>query len=203
MGLLSFLIFSGLFTIVFTHSSVFCPFNLTETITNYGHVSGNQFANGTRFADKDEIEICTCAVKGCITKCCALNESVSQSGCTEDEIGAVIQVLVHDKDKHVKNKSLFDYHVLYDSKCLYEGYMLDPTGQQSEVYYMQEDGRIYMPFQDPKTILSPDEFCVDISHKNRKMYVFKCTQDEEKEIDGSFNFIGREVGLFCHQFREF
>lgn len=119
---------------------------------NLRYPAGQYYKNGSSTFG------CVCSVKTCIRKCCPIGQAPLNRSCENYDTPLVLSV--YNDDKHVESVSIEDYYLLDVSFCPKKKYLLDPSGDVDK-FYIQRDGKMYMPNVKEDNYVLPVDYCVD------------------------------------------
>lgn len=130
-----------------------------ETVINKYNI---QFALDNYYKENEIIFGCVCELKTCVRKCCGVNESKLETGCSPSTNQMIDYKFYNDLDiiKSFDTEKIF---LFYNAACQNESYikiMLEGK------FYLQMNGSVFgvdMSSEDQETyrIYSPEEICLE------------------------------------------
>lgn len=180
-----FVLFSSFY--IFTKSErTKCAHVLSVDITNGTKLNDGSimrdeiiFSPDLQFVYDDQIRGCVCNVRKCVRKCCESGMAVIDNKCKAYSGG--FPLTIHDK--HVPLEEEHDFYIIHNKKCSTGGfYKLEPLLYDEDVFYLQEDGSMFMPSDDK--FLNQDEYCVDVffdEEMNMSVSALVCFPKEDEE----------------------
>lgn len=144
-----------------------CKYNVTTKITD-GTRDGNviikndvRYSYQNYYKDGNDIIGCPCEVKTCIRKCCPEDQAGVTDNFKCDYHKEPLNLELYNNDNFLKNKLVLDNYYLLDLNfCPKQKYMLFPD-ESADKFYVQEDGRLYLPNVKEDNYVLPIDYCVD------------------------------------------
>lgn len=166
-----------------------CKYNVTidlsnSTIDNYNSalIQDNvTYPLSETYRIKKKIYGCPCNVKTCLRKCCELNEVRFNNTCVpRDGGGGALSINLHDGINYVDRKlvNVINYYLLDKVFCRGRTYSLDPKRRESDAFFIQNDGQLFLPYAKLINYVKPIDYCVDSLETNdddNEFYIKVCS----------------------------
>lgn len=138
-----------------------CPLDIKENLTG-GKRDGSNiiknavvYSSANYFYQNNTLYGCTCSVKQCIQKCCHVGTVMSFEGCQFTTEEFVLNV-----SRKAEPIGIAEFHYGVGLTCPEgERNALVPAMNPNERFFIQEDGRLYIPEID--LFLASNMYCVD------------------------------------------
>jgi G protein-coupled receptor Mth (Methuselah protein) len=195
MLLLQFILFGAIYYV--NGQQTPCPKVLTIDITDgdrveYDIIKDNiVFGEGNYFFDNGSTLGCICNIKRpCIRKCCGPNEIMIDKDCVSSNFSMTFPT--HNED--IPTNAEQDYHFVHNKDCKNNKMLLTPHFQESDKFYIQANGSIFLPMFDDQKWRNPEDYCVEVFDNeelelNKTLSIMLCLSDEEENSVDSMHKI--------------
>lgn len=133
---------------------------------------GITYNESNYFVDNGIVWGCICNIKKCVRKCCAPNEKVLNTTCTQEEFQD-FQVDFYQSTTLTDNVSLNDFHIIYSKECRENYARFNPDSPED--MFLQENGTLFV--QNFDAIYSAEDYCIDVF--DNVTFAFLCEFYEE------------------------
>lgn len=169
-----------------------CPELLTLDITdgvkfkNQSILKNNTlFEPNNYYSNQSKILGCICKIKPCVRKCCGPNEHhVGKCVQTEEKL----ELKIHKGTQQVD--FVQDYHYIHKI-CNITDTLLLPKLEESHLFYLQENGSLYLPNYNPlKPLKGLHEYCMEtftLEGMGKMVSGLLCASDEDMEEEENVN----------------
>ncbi|KAG8292683.1 hypothetical protein J6590_034876 [Homalodisca vitripennis] len=150
---------------------------------------GEVFPKGYYFQKNGTTLGCLCALKSCIRKCCALDETFfSPNGRSSFDCVKIpsasqffkFSSVVHNSAVEMVNVTKNHFGVLFGDACHHGKFWLDPSASPADKTYLMMDGRILLYGRNHEEIyFDASKYCLESVNGSEVIYTFLCVQPVE------------------------